>query len=363
LLGSLDEDASGRVSKDEFFVAVTAAGFAAPRAELDAIFDQVDTDDSGTVSTKELRAVLEEGQWNREQEELEAELEEGDEELLQARGRREQLKVELMGSLDRVSEYFQASDTDGSGLIDAHEFAKAVSLLGLTASRETCDAVFFHYDVDGSRQMAYTEFMRTALLDALAGAATRVSDHLDSAKGSHEVGTGTGGGEEGADSTEDRHLRATAPATAAGQDLKCSSVEEEQIEAARLVAPSKGKSRRLKREDFLERVHERRAARQLVAARSPAVPSGLQCGSLLTLRQSVASMSPGRQWSPVARSSGGHQWSTPVVASSPEVASQGSADRGSLRPKSEQIGAAALRCGAAEPDEAQRLCGADGDMT
>jgi len=133
------------------------------------------------VSTKELKAFLEEGRWVQEQEELEAELEaelgEGADLLVQARG---QLKQGLMGSLNRIAEIFEASDADGSGMIDANEFAAAVSALGLTASRETCDALFMHYDADGSGQMQFAEFMHSALRDALAEAATQVADRLES---------------------------------------------------------------------------------------------------------------------------------------------------------------------------------------
>jgi len=96
------------------------------------------------VSARELKATLEEGRRVREQEELEAELEEADVTLVHAR---DELKQGLMGALSRIAEIFEASDTDGSGMIDANEFCKAVAALGLTASRETCAAVFSHYDV------------------------------------------------------------------------------------------------------------------------------------------------------------------------------------------------------------------------
>ena len=161
LTSKLDTDGSGRVSKEEFATAVAAIGFDAPRAALDATFEQVDSDNSGTVSTKELKALLEEGRWVQEQEELEAELEaelgEGADLLVQARG---QLKQGLMGSLNRIAEIFEASDADGSGMIDANEFAAAVSALGLTASRETCDALFMHYDVRRLREHKLTAHCR-----------------------------------------------------------------------------------------------------------------------------------------------------------------------------------------------------------
>jgi len=105
--------------------------------------EQIDSDDSGMVSVKELKATLEEGRWIREQEELEAELEQ-DDSLLRAR---DELKQGLMGTLSQIAEIFKASDVDSSGMVDAAEFSRAVAALGLTASRETCDAVFSHYDV------------------------------------------------------------------------------------------------------------------------------------------------------------------------------------------------------------------------
>ena len=45
-----DEDGTGRLDKDEFATAIRAIGFDAPRHELDAIFEQMDSDASGMVS-------------------------------------------------------------------------------------------------------------------------------------------------------------------------------------------------------------------------------------------------------------------------------------------------------------------------
>jgi len=317
-----DADGSGRVSKDEFATAVAAVGFDAPRAVLDAIFEQVDSDDSGDVSARELKATLEEGRRVREQEELEAELEEADVTLVHAR---DELKQGLMGALSRIAEIFEASDTDGSGMIDANEFCKAVAALGLTASRETCAAVFSHYDADGSGQMAYTEFMLSALRDALAVAATQVGNQIDQATNAQRVTQGAdsadGDGGEGGDGHERheeqkeeeiedaakegtmpasngalpsaggsadvarapehtpkarRHVAASAaaPATRAPSSasrlttfLRSQAVEKRP--AVQLAAPSKGKLWRLKRAVFLARVRGRRAEKQAASTVAP----------------------------------------------------------------------------------------------
>lgn len=48
---------SQHIDKSEFRKAITALGFHAPRADVDAIFDQIDTDNSGAILYKELRKV------------------------------------------------------------------------------------------------------------------------------------------------------------------------------------------------------------------------------------------------------------------------------------------------------------------
>lgn len=52
-----DEHDPTRVDRERFCKAVKAVGIDAPRAELDALFDEVDEDVSGTVGSRELHAV------------------------------------------------------------------------------------------------------------------------------------------------------------------------------------------------------------------------------------------------------------------------------------------------------------------
>ena len=60
-----DADLSGRVDKREFFLACkTGLGIEAPKRAFDALFDEVDTDGSGSIDYKELNKVLRRRVWD-----------------------------------------------------------------------------------------------------------------------------------------------------------------------------------------------------------------------------------------------------------------------------------------------------------
>jgi len=166
-----DEDGSGRVDRKEFVKAVEAVGLRLPSEELDLLFDEVDSDNSGTVSAKELHRVLKEGQRLRDVDSLEAQLEGDHGYLVEAK---ERLKCQLTGQLSEIAQLFKQWDTNGNGRVDDNEWHRAVLMCGIPASRETCDAVFTDLDSDGSGQLQYIELLRSLLRDALADAADRV---------------------------------------------------------------------------------------------------------------------------------------------------------------------------------------------
>ena len=59
LLNSWDEDRSGTISKSEFRKAMKALGFMdVPRADLDAVFDLLDTEHNGSLKYKEMTKLL-----------------------------------------------------------------------------------------------------------------------------------------------------------------------------------------------------------------------------------------------------------------------------------------------------------------
>ena len=56
-----DIDGNGVVDKDEWWRVVGHMGFTAPREVSDAVFDEIDEDESGTLDYKELHKALRQG--------------------------------------------------------------------------------------------------------------------------------------------------------------------------------------------------------------------------------------------------------------------------------------------------------------
>ena len=63
-----------------------------------------------------------------------------------------------------------------SGMIDKAEFREAMKELGLYHSDAVCDSAFNDYDFDDSGEIAYSEYIRYSLRDALARSLGRVMD-------------------------------------------------------------------------------------------------------------------------------------------------------------------------------------------
>ena len=86
------------------------------------------------------------------------------------------LKDALASSLSGVADLFVIWDADKSGKVNRFEFRDAVRTLGLPAPDDACDLLFEEYDQDGSGEVAYEEYVRFALRDALKRSTSRVID-------------------------------------------------------------------------------------------------------------------------------------------------------------------------------------------
>ena len=85
------------------------------------------------------------------------------------------LKRALAGSLTQFAALFTKMDRDKSGTIDREEFSNAMKALKLPgADKATCDAMFDEFDVDGSGDISFQEYVNFTLLDVLSRSATRV---------------------------------------------------------------------------------------------------------------------------------------------------------------------------------------------
>jgi len=248
LVRRCDEDGSGQLDRNEFKTAVEAVGLHLPSEELDRLFDEVDSNASGAITTMELHRVLKQGTQLREADALESQFEAEHVQLVEAKA---QLKRHLIAQTAEMGRLFKQWDTNNNGLISIDEFAKAVLMCGVPVARETCDATFNEFDTDGSGQLQYAEFLRSMLRDALAEAADSVIEVIEAKRQEVDVAL--------TPAAEKIEEQAAAP-----EGLKTQSAAVAwyaQYSGSGIASTSR--SKRLKRVVYLERVRMRREEKEI----------------------------------------------------------------------------------------------------
>jgi len=172
------QDGNGNISQREFRGAIAALGYSASRADVDRLFDELDTDKSGQMDYRELAKVLRRGAGDDIV--LAAELQVGamGELELEAKNKialrehardgaraREGLeatipaiKEAMSRDLVRVVDLMRALDVDEDGTVTKEEFRKVLPLLGFDGGGvDALDTLFDTFDVDGGGTVDYEE--------------------------------------------------------------------------------------------------------------------------------------------------------------------------------------------------------------
>ena len=208
-----DEDGSGEIDKKEFRMAIRSMGFTFIQddSEIDTVFDEFDMDGSGKLDYKELNKQLRQGAGSALDPSLrpgamgEIGTKSGNKHKLRRRKPGEKPKgTSVIGAIDpdsdvpiqeqirdllsknavRVIDLFREWDDDGNGLVDKKEFRKAMSAMGIQASKEDINAVFDSMDADGGGTLEYGEMNKafrrggTVKLDANLQAGAKGSIEL-----------------------------------------------------------------------------------------------------------------------------------------------------------------------------------------
>ncbi|KAK1157697.1 troponin C, skeletal muscle-like [Acipenser oxyrinchus oxyrinchus] len=137
-------------------------------AEFKAAFDMFDTDGGGDISTKELGTVMKMLGQNPSREELDAIIEEVDEDGSGSIDFQEflvmmvqQLKEDQAGkSEEELSEFFRVFDTNGDGYIDRDEFATIIRSSGETISDFEIDELMADGDKNMDGKLDFDEFLK-----------------------------------------------------------------------------------------------------------------------------------------------------------------------------------------------------------
>ena len=179
-----DEDGSGDVSKREFRRAISALGFdgIADDAAVDAVFDELDFDKSGSIDVGELTRALQGDTWGlRRGDKGEIVTKSTNKHALRKsvggaqRPRvgalpsvvrllptatdsvQQQLRRILRANAVRVIDLFRQWDEDMNGVVSKAEFRKAMATLGYSAPRVEVDALFASFDTDSSGAIEFAE--------------------------------------------------------------------------------------------------------------------------------------------------------------------------------------------------------------
>jgi Ca2+-binding EF-hand superfamily protein/predicted esterase len=205
-----DEDGNGGLDKKEFRRGVAALGYKLPAAEIDAVFDTIDSGakvksannslsagggENNFIEFSELRLALSDhriklandaadaralAEGKRLPSELRKEREASrvafDAEQGASRfqlpplvgAKQQQLSAFLAMNNIKVLELFREWDKDGNGMLDKHELRRAVKTLGFVADVADCDAIFEAIDESGDGQVDFDE-MKRALNSFLKG--------------------------------------------------------------------------------------------------------------------------------------------------------------------------------------------------
>lgn len=177
-----DENGDGQLSRTEFCKVIAALGEMS-KTEAAALFDQLDTDQSGELDFNELNKALRAGA----DIELDAALQDGAVEIETSRSTKFALRTEiqkthsrvlgtlelgagdtimdkirnaLAASFSRIRELWVEWDDDGSGSIDKTELFRALTLLGLEVTRGETDDLFESLDADSSGTIEFEELKR-----------------------------------------------------------------------------------------------------------------------------------------------------------------------------------------------------------
>jgi Ca2+-binding EF-hand superfamily protein len=143
-----DEDHNDGISFRELSAALASIGIV-DQGDHMALWEQLDKDRSGDITHAELLAAVGPNKTSRGAHEGGAVLGSG------------QLRVALARMAHKhVVKVFRAWDEDSSGSLSRHEFAKAITALGLTVGRSQMAALFDDLDADGSNAIEYGELKR-----------------------------------------------------------------------------------------------------------------------------------------------------------------------------------------------------------
>ena len=172
LFAEWDTNGDHSVTKQEFRKAMAELGFNESRPNIDAVFESFDTDQSGTISYKELLRGL------RRNEDLPANPSQNDspktrktrkfsmavriedsdqspEAVLQR-----SLRDALVANSARVIDLFREWDEDGNGMVSKDEFLRALPLLGLQVKAKDAETLFRSFDPDGSGSIELKELQQ-----------------------------------------------------------------------------------------------------------------------------------------------------------------------------------------------------------
>ena len=145
LFTAMDYNSDGLIARHEFHSAMRTLGLTVSSDCIDDLFNSWDKDGSGSLTLKEVSAVL------------------------YFATNTASLRKQLANNAERVTDIFRRWDTDGNGQIELSEFREAMSGLmpdlGLTPTSEQVDQLFDSFDIDGGGTISFRELNKALRRD------------------------------------------------------------------------------------------------------------------------------------------------------------------------------------------------------
>ena len=162
LFAQWDVDGDGLVSRLEFRRAMEVLGLGNEKSVIDALFDLMDYDDSGDITTAELGQAL---AWAQSKGRTERILTSKPVKPLGAVGAAEResgaaLYEAMMQNSTKVIELFKFLDQNEDGAVSKKEFRRAPALLGIKMPATEVDALFDAFDSDGLGILSFKELTK-----------------------------------------------------------------------------------------------------------------------------------------------------------------------------------------------------------
>ena len=181
-----DTDGDNTVSKHEFRQAITELGLTASRSQMDALFDSLDADGSGSIDFKELNKGLRRKQSRAARADTNTAADMPDSPVVQNANKvnesesqqQKLLRKALISNSVLVMDLLNEWHENKTGLISLPEFHRALPLVGIDISKGNAEQLFASFDKDNTGTIMLSELQSMLLAEARAMRPSKAAEQV-----------------------------------------------------------------------------------------------------------------------------------------------------------------------------------------